>query len=395
MRTLYKHCKGTTYEWIGDAKQCEELVEVEDFINALTAYHHETEEPKLFFEQKDGEYHFVGEDVKFVLYRAEGTEKAWYREYEDFHGDKEWPDGKVEKRFVLIKEVVGVDHGAPGDATVKVVTRHNSETGEITVVDHEVLEAAPVEQPYKKIRPKVDIMVPDNYDSIVKDTLKAYKKWLNEDIRLNEKRALAETEEEKESLDKECLKHFKERYAGVYAKDTGGRLSVSQLQNTWTRFMEREYRGFLEAHVNLTMSKIVEIGLDKFIYAMGWRRPSDASRWRNNKLRIGACCHCEDQFMPMMLQYNHGLCVNCRPLYSSKAIRKYIIRQLHISERYDHAQHDLLMDFHIVFYHDPVLRRLFLVDSETAKEYEAYADEVPEWAKRKEIMEQEGSTDVV
>jgi hypothetical protein len=72
----------------------------------------------------------------------------------------------------------------------------------------------------------------------------------------------------------------------------------------------------------------------------------------------------------MMLQYNFGLCGLCKPIYSSKAIQNFVLRQLGVSKRYDGAQHDLLMDFFIMFYNDPIFRNLFLKGTDSAKEWE-------------------------
>ncbi|MGE7305818.1 hypothetical protein ACQKJG_18515 [Priestia megaterium] len=228
-------------------------------------------------------------------------------------------------------------------------------------------------------RDAVDIVIPSNHLELVHDTITEYKKWLKENEALQEKVDLAETEQERLEAIKARSLHFKDRFAGVVSKDMGDRLSPSKIKKMWEKFICGEYRDFLQAHVNLTMQDIVEIGVDKFFYVMGWKKPSDVSKWRNNKVRIGYCCHCHDQFVPMILQYNHGLCLNCKGHYSETAIRNFVIRTLNESNRYHEAQHDMMMDFHIMFYHDEQFRRMFLVGDEFAIQMEQTEGEVPEW----------------
>lgn len=222
----------------------------------------------------------------------------------------------------------------------------------------------------EKVIGEIKIAIPPNYLQLYEANVKSYKKWLRENEKLQEAADEKETEEEIAEALKACTAHFKRRFAGVVAKDQGERLSPSKLNKIWDNFMKFEYRSFLGAHVNLSMETLLRIGIDKFIYTLGWRKPSDSASWRNNKVRLGTCCHCEDQFIPMMFQHNHGLCMNCRPLYSVTAIRSYILHVMNNSERYENAHHDLLMDFYIMFYHDSRLRLLFLKDTDSAKTLE-------------------------
>jgi hypothetical protein len=185
-----------------------------------------------------------------------------------------------------------------------------------------------------------------------------------------------------ENMDSE---EFKKRYAGLYQKDTGKRLGERSLRKIFNKFIREERVDFFTAHNTFSLEDVFSIGFDKFVYTMGWTKPMHIKRWRNNKVRIGVCCHCNDQFVPLIFQYNQGLCNNCKPKYSIKAIRNYMITQLENSKRYYKAKEDLLMDFYIVFYNDQKLRELFLVGSEFAKEYESMDVEVPAWAKDKRL----------
>lgn len=183
---------------------------------------------------------------------------------------------------------------------------------------------------------------------------------------------------EPENLDAE---KFRERYAGIYQKDSGKRLSRSSMLGIWRRFLTYEQHEFFKVHTNFTLYDIARVGIDKFVYTMGWRKKPDVSRWRGNKVRLGICCHCQDQFIPMILQHNNGLCQHCKPLYSMKAIRNFVLQQMY-TERYEHAHRDLFMDFYIMFYSDPGLRSLFLKGTESAAEWEAVEVEKPEWFDR-------------
>lgn len=337
MLKRFKHFKGNFYRQVAVTEPFEESTE--ENARVLSALHHATQEVMLFT-YINGRL-ISPDEVVYVIYESEADGKLWAREYDDFHGYKEHSDGTVEKRFVEMEE--------------ELVFKN--------------------EQAYE--RPEVDVKVPDNYMDLLEATFKDYKKWLKENEKIQLAADNAETEEERAEALKKVTKHFKKRNAGYLGKDDGERLSVSQMKRIWERFMKDEYRGFLNAHTNLTMEEIIKIGIDKFVISLGWRKPSDIPSWHNNKLRIGVCCSCRDQFIPMMLQYNYGLCGQCKPLYSGTAIRNFIIHQSHLSKRYDGAQHDLLMDFFIMFYHDEPLRNLFLVDSPSAKAWEVENEEVP------------------
>jgi hypothetical protein len=172
--------------------------------------------------------------------------------------------------------------------------------------------------------------------------------------------------------------HFQERY-GLGKGGSFKRLSRSAIRSIWRQFIEVERRDFFDVHRHMNVYDVARVGIDKFVYVMGWEKKHDAARWRNNKIRIGICCHCRDQFVMMILQQNHGLCKTCRPLYSSIAIRNFLVKQLWESERYQHAHRDLFMDFFILFYNDVNLRALFWKGSDSAKELEADERPLPDW----------------
>lgn len=220
------------------------------------------------------------------------------------------------------------------------------------------------------IKPPVDIEVPDDYVKKIEKTLSDYRQWLAANEEYQNKADTADTEEEREKWAAKTTEHFKARFSGVIAKDQGERHSPSKILRIWEHFMRNDYRDFLQAHSNLTLKDILKIGIDKFIYTLGWNKPSDTGSWHNNKIRIGYCCHCKNQFVPLIFQHNHGLCMSCRPDYSVTAIRNFILMQIESSKRYNGAHYDLLMDFYLIFYHDEKFRSLFRNGAQTAMEFE-------------------------
>jgi hypothetical protein len=174
------------------------------------------------------------------------------------------------------------------------------------------------------------------------------------------------------------VESFRERY-GMTAGGITNRLSRSMIRNIWRQFITVERRDFFDVHRHMDVYDVARVGIDKFVYMMGWETKHDAARWRNNKIRVGICCHCHDQFVMMLLQQNHGLCKTCRPLYSSTAIRNFLVKQLWESERYQSAHRDLFMDFFILFFRDANLRALFWKGSDSANELEADERELPGW----------------
>ena len=171
---------------------------------------------------------------------------------------------------------------------------------------------------------------------------------------------------------------FKKKYAGVYAKDEGKRLSKSSMRKIFRKFLKEERIDFFKHH-DFTLQDVVDIGIDKFVYTMGWTKPAKVRRWRNNKVRVGICLHCKDQFLPLIYQTNHGLCHNCRPLYSATAMRNFALAVLSKEKRYENAHRDFLMDFYIMFANDDKLRRSFLKGSDNAMWAENLEVETPEW----------------
>jgi hypothetical protein len=304
-----------------------------------------------------------------------------------FYFDKEVPhltDNK--KDDVTMSDLIhGIDVRKEGDQANHLTIQKNGHTYEIVEPD--------MKEEYQKIRPEPEIKVPDNFVKMVDQSIKDYRKWLFYYNELISSVNNIVRVEEKEEVIQKAKEMFRERYAGIVAKDEGIRLSPAQVRNIWEKFMRDEYRGFLRSHVNITLKDILDIGVDKFIYTLGWNKPSQVVSWHNNRVRIGICCHCKDQFIPMMLQYNHGLCRNCRPTYSHKAIRHFILHQLNVSERYNGADKDMMMDFYIMFYHDDKFRSFFIKNSEEAKEIESLEVNVPDWVKKQKGIPMDDSTE--
>lgn len=350
----YKHFKGTVYTKLGEVEtnsKKEERVAMFDamMLERATAKHHETLEDIPLWKEPSNKLYFAPDETKYVLYREKDDPDGvkWVREMDNFYDSWE-EDGKKVYRFEKIEKE----------------------------------KEAPTQELRGQVKKEADLTIPNDMEEKVEKTFKRYKKWYDESQKeLREIMAIEDEDEQKEAL-KKRRSAFHKTYAGVISKDTGERVTPKQLKKIWKRFMKEEYIPFLQAHTNLNISQIVDIGVDKFVYVLGWQDVTDVDSWRQNKIRIGVCCHCHDQFIPMMLQYNHGLCYNCKPHFSEKAIRKFMIRQLNIAPRYDQAQNDLLMDFYIIFYHDDKFRKMFLKDTETAASMEEMTDGVPEWAKK-------------
>lgn len=179
------------------------------------------------------------------------------------------------------------------------------------------------------------------------------------------------------------------RYAGILGKGRSKVLPRSRLYRIWNRFMEQERRDFIIAHNTMSMDMIMTIGIDKFVRTCGWESPIEVGSWRNNVVRVGVCPECNDQFIPLMFQTNQGLCNNCRPNFSIKAIRRFIEFVTSTNERYANASKDAMMDFYIMFYSDSSFRQLFREGSDSAKEYEEQAFVIPEWFEAEREIEME------
>lgn len=185
-----------------------------------------------------------------------------------------------------------------------------------------------------------------------------------------------------ETYDENMTKEeMKKRYGGMYGKIPNEPIKKSRLVKMFDEFIQTERRDFILKHNTISMDNIVDIGIDKFAMTLGWTKASDVGGWRKNVVRIGACPDCNDQFIPLMFQTNQGLCNNCRPNISVKAIRRFIEYVAATNERYIKAESDLLMDFYIMFYSDRDFRKLFTKGSESAVEMETREFVTPEWFK--------------
>lgn len=180
---------------------------------------------------------------------------------------------------------------------------------------------------------------------------------------------------------------MKVRYAGMYGKIGDKAIPKQRLKRIWEEFLHTERRDFIIKHNTISVDDIIRIGIDKFVQTLGWKVRSDVSSWRRNVVRVGICPECDDQFIPLMFQTNQGLCNHCRPNFSIKAIKRFIEYVVTVNDRYQHAHHDALMDFYIMFHNDANFRKLFIKDSESANEMETREFEVPDWFK--EVQEKE------
>lgn len=153
------------------------------------------------------------------------------------------------------------------------------------------------------------------------------------------------------------------RHGGLYAKYTEKRMSKQGLIKTFRRFMTYEAKDYFAKHT-IKAEDILRIGIDKFIVANGWSCRSDVVKWRRNRVRLQVCPGCDDQFVPALVQQNHGLCIHCRKDFSNVAIRGYVSRMLYQLE--DDATTDqptFLVNFYALFANDKAFRDLFRKDN--------------------------------
>lgn len=180
----------------------------------------------------------------------------------------------------------------------------------------------------------------------------------------------------------------RERYeGGMYGTDVTNIIEEKRLRRLWEVFVRQERIDYITANNHTSMDDILDIGIDKFIRTNGWMRKSDVKSWRNNVVRIGTCPECRNEFVPLMMQANHGLCLTCRMDFSTKAIKRFVENVIATNKRYHNAEKDALMDFYIMFYSDPNFRSLFKKDTDTAKEYENLEFEKPQWFIEKQEKE--------
>lgn len=172
---------------------------------------------------------------------------------------------------------------------------------------------------------------------------------------------------------------MKARYAGMYGKMRETPMPRRKLERIWDLFLQEERRDFIISHNTMSISEILRIGIDKFVMTLGWEKVSDVATWRNNVVRIGICPECKEQFIPLMFQTNQGLCNNCRPNFSVKAIRRFMEYVIAKNDRYENAHHDALMDFYIMFYNDELFRKLFVKGTDSANQFETQEYELPDW----------------
>lgn len=177
---------------------------------------------------------------------------------------------------------------------------------------------------------------------------------------------------------------WNERHAGLYSSYSEKRLSKSSLARLFNRFLRYERRAYCAAH-DITLEDILNVGIERFIVANGWRKVSQVATWRRNAVRLHVCPGCDGQFVPAMYQTNHGLCSHCRKEFSDKAIRGYVQQTIdemrkELAEQKEGAEPSqtsepsFLVNFYVLFEKDAIFRNLFKKDDPFAKSCEAYLD---------------------
>lgn len=181
----------------------------------------------------------------------------------------------------------------------------------------------------------------------------------------------------------ETKEEWKERHRGMLVKFPKEQIKKGALRRVFNAFLKTERIDYFKAH-DFSVEDIVRIGIDKFVVANGWMQPGDAKTWRNNIVRIGVCPHCQDQFATKIYEANHGLCRSCVPLFSSKAIQGFLIKEAQ-TETYTEDHASLAVNFYMIFSNVKPFRNLFLKDTDSAIEYEA---EVEKYDQKLEELQQ-------
>lgn len=202
-----------------------------------------------------------------------------------------------------------------------------------------------------------------------------------------------------EGYDKISDEDFKARHLGIVGSKEVQQPSHATLRRIWKKFVMEERRDYILRQTTVSMDDIMRIGIDKFVVANGWESAKDVSSWRSNSVRMGICSECKDQFLPLMFQFNHGLCKGCRPAYDVTAMQNYLTKVLATNERYVGAMDDAMMDFYIMFYVDEMFRNLFKKENPFAQTMRETVVETPKWLdeemERRELIMQQKLLEMV
>lgn len=187
-----------------------------------------------------------------------------------------------------------------------------------------------------------------------------------------------------ETLEKEAVEQIrklkksdrKKRMRSVYGKVKPFETNEEVIE-LWNRFKESELEEYLKKTGNFTANDILRVGIDRFFYSLGVTKKEDLSAWRDHKVSLCVCPHCDSEFTMFLFDVNAGLCRKCSHDYSFDAIKVFIDRNM--KEAAEDSMKDgaenpdfdrignIVVNFTALFHNDEKLRHLFLKDSEFAK----------------------------
>lgn len=208
-------------------------------------------------------------------------------------------------------------------------------------------------------------------------------------------KTMEELEEEYFNKHKELdYTNDKGRIRNVYGT-TGKTMNAKRLKKTWEAFKETELDEFINLNDLITVQDIFDVGIDKFIYSLGVDSPKNVRSWRTHVVRLGVCPECKNEFVPMMIQTNGGVCIKCATKFSFDALRQFIKNETQVrlkKEDYSvekDSPENVLMQVMIMFQKSPLFRSMFKKDTpfveDLLKEQATEEKEKKEKAKQQQL----------
>ena len=181
-------------------------------------------------------------------------------------------------------------------------------------------------------------------------------------------------DEEDIQKEKEFFDNFKKnkyhqdtsRISNIYGYDKNLK-TKKQIKAIWDKFKEEELADFTSANSYLSVKEIIDVGIDKFIYTMGITKPKHVASWKNHVVNIKVCGNCKDEFIPMMIQQNGGLCKRCAKEFSFEALQYFWAKESEKERDVDSQLYggpNVMINVLTLFVNDDRFRNLFKKDSD-------------------------------
>lgn len=145
-------------------------------------------------------------------------------------------------------------------------------------------------------------------------------------------------------------------------------LKPRKLRKTFNAFLESgELAEYLSATGNFTLEEAVDVGIDKFLASVGIKKHTKVDSWRTHNVKLDICPDCRNEFAPVMIRTNGGLCKKCVKKYSFEGLSAFVEEQMTIPR--DEASlfvepENIFLNVMILFYKDNKFRSMFLKDTE-------------------------------